>query len=99
MKTSKYLIYLLSLLTLLTWLAVFSLPDDKLHLITCDVGEGDATLITYKSSQLLIDGGPNNKVIDCLSEHVPFWDRTLEVVVLTHPDYDHMKGLGAVFKV
>jgi competence protein ComEC len=96
MKLSKYFIYLLSLLMLLSWLVVFSLPDDKLHVISCNVGEGDATLIVNGSNQVLIDGGPNNKVIDCLSRYVPFWDRTLETIILTHPDHDHMGGLSLV---
>jgi len=62
------------------------------------VGEGDGVLITYRSSEILIDGGPNAKVIDCLSKHMPFWDREIEAVILTHPDRDHMAGLIDVFK-
>ena len=39
------------------WLAVFVLPDDKLHLVVCDVGQGDAILVSYKTTQMLVDGG------------------------------------------
>lgn len=70
-----------------------TLPDSNLHLVSCDVGQGDAILVFFKSSQILIDGGPNRAVIDCLSRHLPFWDRTIEVVVLTHPQADHLNGL------
>ena len=70
-----------------------SLPDQYAHVIACDVGQGDAILLSSQSSQVLIDGGPDSKVLDCLSQHIPFWDRTLEVVVLTHPQADHMNGL------
>jgi len=59
-----------------------------------DVGQGDATLIiTPKGHQVLIDGGPDNAVLSKLRPHLSFWDRTLEVVVGTHPDLDHIGGL------
>jgi len=73
-------------------------PDNLLHLIFCDVGQGDAILIVYKNKQLLLDGGPDNSVLQCLGEHLPFWDRRLEVVALTHPDTDHFTGLLEVVK-
>lgn len=71
-------------------------PDDKLHLVFCDVGQGDAILAIKGKNQILIDGGPNNKVLECLSNHMPFWDKKIELVVLTHPEYDHITGLVAV---
>ncbi|OGV91980.1 hypothetical protein A3A66_04630 [Microgenomates group bacterium RIFCSPLOWO2_01_FULL_46_13] len=67
-------------------------PDSKLHIIACDVGQGDATLITRGFTQVLVDAGPGNKVIDCLSDNLPFWDRTLELTVMTHPQADHVEG-------
>lgn len=93
----KVLISFIFLATLSVWFAAFSGPDDKLHVIACDVGQGDALLILHKSTQILIDGGPNNSVIDCLSAHVPFYDRDLELVILTHPQADHYTGLLQVF--
>jgi len=72
---------------------VRSFPDQYAHVIACDVGQGDAIVLSYRSSQVLIDGGPDSKVLDCLSRHIPFWDRTLEVMILTHPQADHMNGL------
>lgn len=68
--------------------------DGKLHLIFCDVGQGDTLLIrTPGRHEVLIDGGPNTKVLHCLDDHLPFWDRTLDIVLLTHPHYDHFRGL------
>jgi len=93
MKTWKYLFGFLILATAAIWLAVFLSPDKNLHLVACDVGEGDAILATYKNFQILTDGGPNNKVLDCLAEYLPFWDKEIELVVLTHPDADHYRGL------
>jgi competence protein ComEC len=99
MKTLWKNIFLGLSLTLITiWMAVFAYPEKKLHLIACDVGQGDAILAVYGTTQILIDGGATNKVIDCLGTHMPFWDRKIEVVLLTHPQLDHFGGLSEVFK-
>jgi competence protein ComEC len=99
MKSSwKYLFGVPVLIVVTVWLAVIVSPDNKLHLIACDVGQGDAILATYKKTQILIDGGPDRSVLTCLSEYMPFWDREIEVVILTHPEADHLTGLIEVFK-
>jgi competence protein ComEC len=67
-------------------------------LIACDVGQGDAILATYGSYQVLFDGGPGRDVISCLGRHIPFWDRKIEAVILTHPEKDHYGGLVYVFR-
>jgi competence protein ComEC len=72
-------------------------PDNNLHLIACDVGQGDATLITYGFHQILIDAGPTEQgVLECLGSHLPLWDRVIEVVVMTHADADHIGGVAGV---
>lgn len=71
----------------------------KLKIIACDVGQGDAGLIvTPGGAQILIDGGPGKKVLECLSAKMPFWDRKVEMMVLTHPQKDHMEGLISVLR-
>ena len=78
---------------------IFSLPDGKLHVIFCDVGQGDAIYIREASGMdMLIDGGPNDKVLSCLGENMPFYDRTIDVVVLSHPQKDHLQGLISVLE-
>jgi competence protein ComEC len=67
-------------------------PDDVLHLVVCDVGQGDAILLSYGTAQILIDAGPNEKVVACLSDFLPFWDKKIDVLVLTHFDEDHIGG-------
>lgn len=73
-------------------------PDNNLRLTFCNVGQGDAIIVSYKTYQVLIDGGPDNSVLYCLGKNLAFWDRKLEVVVLTHPQADHMTGLIEVFR-
>jgi len=71
--------------------------DGKFHLVFCDVGQGDAIFLrTPKGLDILIDGGPDDSVLSCLPRHMPFWDRDLELVMLTHPHADHLKGLISV---
>lgn len=78
---------------------LWSLPDGKLHLYFCDVGQGDAAYIRMPDGRdMLIDGGPDEKVIACLSRHMPFWDRRLDLVVASHPQKDHIGGLVGVLK-
>ena len=76
---------------------ITTLPDNRLHLVFCNVGQGDAIFIrTPKGDDILIDGGPNDQVLDCLGRHMPFFDRDLEMVILTHPHADHLTGLVSV---
>lgn len=98
MKTWKYLFGILALSVLSIWLALFASQDKNLHLIACDVGQGDAILAIYQNIQVLTDGGPGSSVLTCLEKYMPFWDREIELVVLTHPQLDHYGGLIEVLR-
>jgi competence protein ComEC len=100
MKPWLYYLLFFILILLVLFLAVFiSLPDKKLHVVFCDVGQGDAIYIqTPSGSDILIDGGPSDKIISCLSSHMPFYDRKIELVILTHPQSDHYTGLISVLE-
>ena len=93
MRYWKHIYSFLLLIFLLMAVAIGQLPDGNLHVIACDVGQGDAILITYKNTQILTDGGPDTSVLNCLGRHIPFWDRDIELIVSTHPDSDHATGL------
>jgi len=97
-QTLKIILTFLLLLAGLIWGVTSQFPDDWLHLVFCDVGQGDAILVVKGSAQILIDGGPNEKVLACLSNHLPFWDRQIELVVVTHPEADHLTGLVSVIQ-
>ena len=84
-------------LIILIFFYVLKFNDHKLHVVVCDVGQGDAIFVsTPSNSQILIDGGPDRSVLDCLASNMPFWDRTIDAVILTHPHADHLVGLIAV---
>jgi competence protein ComEC len=98
--STKLLIAGLAIATILVWVAVASLPDGKLHVVFFDVGEGDAIFIeTPRGQQILIDGGPSpTTLISALGRRMPFWDRSLDLVILTHADEDHIAGLIPVLE-
>lgn len=81
----------LGILTALSW----SKKTD-LQVIFCDVGQGDAILIQSGTHQILVDSGPKNDVLSCLTAHMPIADRTIELLIATHPDADHIGGMAAV---
>lgn len=94
----KHIFSLLALL-ICSLIAAFVLTrdDGKLHIVFCDVGQGDAIYIrSAGGADMLVDGGPNDKVLLCLGEHMPFTDHSLDLVVLTHPEKDHFQGLTSV---
>jgi competence protein ComEC len=89
--------------TVLLALAVFgwrSLPDGRLHVHVLDVGQGDAIFVeTPSGRQMLVDGGPKGSVLlSRLGRRMPFWDHSLDVAALTHPDADHINGLVDVLE-
>ncbi len=90
----------LAVTALLAWLAGRNLPDGRLHVYFLDVGQGDAIFVQAPGGQqILVDGGPSpSALLTQLAGVMPFWDRSLDLVVLTHPDADHLTGLLAVME-
>lgn len=72
---------------------------DHLRVYFFDVGQGDAILVrTPDKKDILIDGGPDDTILERLGEALPFWDRHIDIVILTHPHADHINGLYEVLK-
>ncbi len=76
----------------------FYQPTNDLKIYFLDVGQGDATLIKYSGQVILIDGGPDNKILQRLGETIFFGQRQIDLVILTHPHDDHFAGLVEVIK-
>ncbi|MBI4155655.1 MAG: hypothetical protein HY507_00295 [Candidatus Zambryskibacteria bacterium] len=87
---------LLSLLTLniVLWSAVFR--EDRQGILTfavLNVGQGDALFIESPTgTQVLIDGGPGNSLMKEISKIMPWYDRHIDMLVVTNPDKDHYEG-------
>jgi competence protein ComEC len=95
----KWVLVFLILAAALVWIAALTTPGDgRLEVSFFDVGQGDAILIqTPAGQQILIDGGPDSeKVCLELGERLSFWDKSIDLVVLTHPQDDHLVGLVEV---
>src|SRR3989344_728069 len=76
-----------------------SFPDGKLHIVFCDVGQGDAAYVRFPDGQdMVVDGGPNDNVLGCLGKYMPFWDRHIDLVMLSNPQKDHLQGLISVLE-
>jgi beta-lactamase superfamily II metal-dependent hydrolase len=84
----------------LVWAAALSMPDGKLHVTFADVGQGGMVLITTPGGKtIVVDGGPDPSVAARLvGEKLPFWRRSIDLVVLTHPHQDHVSGLNEVLR-
>jgi len=96
----KWLIPPLLMIAILVWSVVLTMPDDKLHVSFLDIGQGDAILIQTPAHQnILIDGGPDPQKIGLeLSKKLPFWDRTIDLMISTQPQADHITGLVEVLQ-
>lgn len=81
------------LVAFMAYLSMF--PDGRLHVKFLDVGQGDAIFIqTPDNRQILIDGGPDpTQLLSELGRVLPFWDRDLDMVILTAPEEDRLPGL------
>jgi competence protein ComEC len=98
--SSKWLVLSLLACSAVVWLLVFTLPDGKLHVSILDVGQGDAILVRTPSGQnVLIDGGPDPQKLNLeLGRRIPFWDRSIDLVISTQPHADHIAGLVEVLR-
>jgi competence protein ComEC len=95
----KWVIIPLLAAAFLTSFTAATMPDNDLHVSALDVGEGDAILIQTGSQNLLIDGGPSPQAVTlALGRHLPFWNRNIDMIILTHPHLDHLSGLIEVLQ-
>lgn len=95
----KYLSYLLLtvifIIAIFIWIFVFSEKNPRmLKVAFLDVGQGDAIFIeTPNKKQVLIDGGKDAKLLYSLAKVMPFADRSIDLVIITHYDLDHVGGI------
>lgn len=81
------------------FLVLSSQNNQLLEIISLDIGQGDAILVkTPENQTILIDGGPNNKVLQKLGQHLPALAKRIDIVLLTHPHADHVTGLVEILK-
>jgi competence protein ComEC len=88
------------LINIFIWSKLLSLTSNTdLKVIFLDVGQGDAIFIEASNgNQVLIDGGPNDQVLRELSKVMSLSDRSIDAIIATHPDSDHIGGLVSVLQ-
>jgi len=98
-QTNYFVLLILLVVAIWTWSVIFSQGDQFLEVIFFDVGQGDAIFIeTPRGQQILIDGGPDKTILEKISREMPFYDKKIDLVILTHPDADHLTGLISILE-
>lgn len=101
MFSKKQIIALVFLLlaSSLVWYAIFRESRSGLSVSFLNVGQGDAVFIeTPRGNQILIDGGAGRRVLSELGSVMPAYDRSIDLVIATQTDLDHLGGLVEVAK-
>lgn len=100
-KNKIRILIVLFVITIIIWVFVFreAKQNDILEIDFFDVGQGDGIFVeTGDGKQMLVDGGPSNVILEKLGKEMGFYDRYIDLVILTHPEYDHIGGLIEVIK-
>ena len=97
----KYLPYILIISIFIIGFVIFYFNNNSsgkyLKVVFLDVGQGDAIYIEAPNGkQILIDAGPDAKVLSSLSQVMPFADRSIDMIIATHPDSDHIGGFPLI---
>src|SRR3989338_1573455 len=80
-------------LILVTILFILQKTKRDSFLVFCHVGQGDAAYIRLENEiDIVIDAGPDRKILDCLGKYMPFYDKTIEYAFISHPQRDHFGG-------
>ncbi len=95
-KLFPYFFFSLILLNIAIWYAVFSPQSPgsgKMIISFLNIGQGDAIFIQAPNgSQVIVDGGPGRNILSELGTQMPFFDRSIDAIIITNPDKDHMAG-------
>lgn len=102
-NSKKYCLLILVLILSVGTVYIFRLDwlnsHRSLTFAVLDVGQGDALFIESPTgTQILIDAGPPRKILGALQKVMPPFDRSIDAIIITHPDQDHIGGFQDVLK-
>lgn len=105
-KTQKnrllYIFFFLLFLNLIIFYFYLSFSQNKntLTFAVLDVGQGDAILIKTPSGRdVLVDAGPKDTILSALPKVMSLFDHTIDILIITNPDEDHIGGFDNVLDV
>ena len=93
-KSLLYFLLLLVFSNVFTYWIIFdflNVSKGKVNFLS--VGQGDAELVQIPAGNILIDAGPDAKILSELDKSLSFYDRTIDLFILSHPNKDHFNGL------
>ena len=98
-KVRLFLLLGLFVLNIFIWSVILGQEKGVLTVAFLDVGQGDAVYIEAPNgNQVLIDSGRSKAVLRELNKVMPFYDRSIDVLLATHPDQDHIGGFPDILK-
>ena len=104
-KPQSRLILVISLVIFIVLLLLglyvhYSSNNNYLQITFLDIGQGDATLITTtKGQHILIDCGPSDQaILNALGQQLAWWDRNIDIIIISHDHADHWGGLREILK-
>ncbi|MBI2474703.1 MAG: MBL fold metallo-hydrolase [Candidatus Taylorbacteria bacterium] len=99
-RARPFVLVSLAAAVVLIWYVVLQeTPDGLVKISVLDVGQGDAIFIESPTrAQILVDGGPGRKVMSALPKAMPFYDRTIDLLVVSNPDKDHIAGFVDIIR-
>lgn len=86
------LVGMASFIFLIIYLSISFFNTDTI-VVFCDVGQGDGAYIRIRNRfDVVIDAGPDRKILGCLGKYMPFYDHEIELAFMSHPQKDHIYG-------
>lgn len=97
-KNHVFLTFVVSI-SIVLLIFLFELLKTETILVFCDVGQGDGAYLRIANRvDVVIDAGPDGRMVDCLSSFMPFYDHTIELAFLSHPQKDHFGGFIPILR-
>lgn len=95
-----YVLSGLVILSIILWtIASHENRNGVLTFAVLNIGQGDALFIESPTgTQVVVDGGPDKNLMREIGSVMPWYDRHIDMLVVTNPDRDHYEGFIPLLK-
>lgn len=93
-KFGLMIFFVILLFTISIYVSLWSMGSGEEMIVSMlNIGQGDAIYIKAPNGkELIIDGGPDQKLLSELGSIMPFFDKKIDMIIVTNPDKDHYAG-------